>query len=288
MDTHEGGLRARLARRGGNGIARVVVLLCGLCVAGMAGAVEIRLNTGSSGKGLALGDPDPSVTWNYTGDFADPRYVAYVNNDPFFPPSSNAIQACHLRDGTCRQGNNTNYGPDALADGVQPYQGVQFFYLDFDLPSNAVNVSLEVVLVGADDRVGLGLNGNDVDFWGNNTVGGPGRIDGSDRYGAGFGIEPTRTNVFLRPGFNDPGIPFTLIDPALFNVGGENFVRLWVNNTNSRSNTAIARPMSFGDPSIVAFDSFLRFDLASVPEPATAALALLGLLAVGRASRPRG
>ena len=103
----------------------------------------------------------------------------------------------------------------------------------------------------------------------------------------GAGAQPGINPVTLQPGF---GIPdFTLSDPSHFVLGGTNVIRLWVNNTNSRSPTAIARSMRSGDPSIVAFDSTLRFEITSAPEPGTLLLALLGLAPLyGRRLRRTG
>ncbi len=250
-------------------------------------AIPIRINTGNDGKaGISRGAVDPGVTWNYTGDFNDARFASYVDNDPFFPgPTTKG--SCHMLGGNCRIGSNTAYGPDALAAGYPAYLGVQFFYLTFDLPSGATNVVLEVTEIGADDRVGLHLNGNEVNFWGN-LSGAPvsGRIDGSDVYAGtplGAGIQPSLNPVTLQSPFGFPD--FSLTDPLLFNIGDTNVLRLWVNNTNSRSPFAPAQRMHPGDPSLVGFDALLSFEVNSVPEPGTLTIFGLGLIGLCAARR---
>ena len=156
---------------------------------------------------------------------------------------------------------------------------------------DAIDVGLDVTVVGADDRVGFGLNGHDIAFWGNVDGGGTGRMDGSDKYAAtlGPGVEPTRpspTVTFLDPfPFTPPFSPFELTDPSLFVFGGTNVVRLWVNNTGTRNLSAVANPMSSGNPSVVGFDATLRFETAAAPEPATLALLGLGLAGIGWSRR---
>lgn len=261
-------------------IARLLLaaMLVVFMAPGGASATVLRLNTGNIAKpGVPRGAVDPGVTWNYTGDFNTARFASYVGNDPAFPGAT-SILSCHMLGGNCRPGSNTNYGPDVPA-GYPAYLGVQFFYLAFDLPANAINVSLMVTTIGADDRVGLHLNGNAIDFWGNHSGGPlPGRIDGSDVYAStslGAGVQPGLNPVTLQSGFGFPG--FTLTDPSQYALGGTNVIRLWVNNTGTRNPTASARPMRNGDPSVIAFDSLLSFDVATVPEPSTTLLLLLGL-----------
>jgi hypothetical protein len=243
-------------------IASTVVLIAGFLAVLLfpteALATSVRLNTGNEGKpGVVRGAVDPGVTWNYTGDFNTSRFNSYVDNDPFFPGAT-TVGTCHMLGGNCRLGSNTNYGPDVTA-GHPAYLGVQFFYLSFDLPANAINVSLEVTNIGADDRVGMHLNGNEIGFWGNHSGAAQnGRIDGSDVYAGtslGAGVQPSLNPVSLQSPFGFPD--FTLNNISLFLLGDTNVIRLWVNNTNSRNPFAAARPMSSGDPSLVGFDSVL-------------------------------
>jgi hypothetical protein len=262
-----------------------LLIALALVVPAPVDAVAIRVNTGNVDKPLGRGAPDPSVTWNYTGDFDDARFVSYVDNDPVFPGPTTVV-TCHFVSGNCRTSNNSQYGSDVPVP-YPAYRGVQFFYLTFELPAPAMAIALDISVVGADDRIGLGLNGHEIGFWGNVNGTGFGRMDGSDIYAGtsiGPGVEPTRTSgVFFQNPFGFPGLVLT--DPSQFLVGQTNVLRLWVNNTGFRSFTNSARPMSSGDPSVAAFDATVNFTLAQVPEPSTLLLLSLGFVGLGYSGR---
>ena len=61
-------------------------------------AESIIINTGYNNKpGIVSGQPDPVFSWNYTGNFSDPRYNAYTYGDP--TRDFGATHDCHMGGG---------------------------------------------------------------------------------------------------------------------------------------------------------------------------------------------
>ncbi len=230
-----------------------------------ADTVTIPFNSGSSGKGLNPGDVDPSFTWNKTGNFSDLRFQAYVFNNfnPWwcalgFP----ATLTCNINQGICNAvvnptnlcfASNTSiplFGPDVPIGTID--QGIEYYYLTFDLPAGATNVSLQFTLLVADDRLQLQLNGSLIGYWGGS--GGNGRMDG-------LGSEPTIPYplVFFNP--NNVNRP-VVTDQSLFNIGGQNVLRFWTNNTGTTSVSAPARQRSGGDPSALQVFGTVTYEVA--------------------------
>ncbi len=229
-----------------------------------ATTVIVPVNTGSFGKGLNPGDVDPNFTWNKTGDFSDPRFQAYVFNNfnPLWCPAGfPQTLTCNINQGFCNAKTNLAdpctgsdfflplFGPDVPAGTTD--QGIEFYYLTFDLPAGVTNVKLDFSvggLMAADDRLQFQLNGNVIGYWGGS--GGTGRMDG-------LGSQPSLTGVVFNA--NNANRP-VVTNQSLFNIGGQNVVRFWVNNTFTTSVGAAARPRGPGDPSALAVRGTLSYD----------------------------
>ena len=231
-----------------------------------ATTVIVPVNTGSFGKGLNPGDVDPNFTWNKTGDFSDLRFQAYVFNnfntlwcDAGFPQTL----TCNINQGFCNAKTNLAdpctgsdfflplFGPDVPAGTTD--QGIEFYYLTFDLPAGVTNVKLDFSvggLMAADDRLQFQLNGNVIGYWGGS--GGTGRMDG-------LGSQPSLTGVVFNA--NNVNRP-VVTNQSLFNIGGQNVVRFWVNNTGTTSVGAVARPRGGFDPSALQVRGTLSYDEA--------------------------
>lgn len=216
------------------------------------------------GHGQAPGAVIPAFTWNYSGNYADARRAVYRLNVPGFSNSMNDL-ATVCTSGRC--GSNDFDG----AQGAE-YAGYEFIYFGFSLPANAVSVALHFVSVAADDRVAVDLNGHILGAWGGRSYTPPLTIstmlDGSGLHSAQF-LGPTALNLSYN-------------DPAWFNAGGENYIRFWINNTNSTNVGATARNHSGdGDPSALSTLGTIQYDAVTpseIPEPSAGYLVLAGLL----------
>jgi hypothetical protein len=239
-----------------------------------AGPISVNLSSGTfANPGLVAGSAHSTgtaITWNYTGNFADPRYVAYVSTFASGPPNNFQIfHTTHMANGAAT--SNTAYGPDVPL-GTPAYTGVEFYYVTFSLPSDATNVALNFSRIGADDRMQFLFNGQLMGYWGGNIQGAIGKMDG-------IGSQPDVLNV----AFNRGNVLPSLTNQSLFNIGGVNVMRFWVNNTNSTSVAAEAiQHSSSGDPSTLDIRAVLTYDTAAVvPEPATFVLSATAVLALG-------
>ena len=243
----------------------IVALVAGITSTAQAASFTIPLNTGTSGKnGVNSGEPDPAFTWNYTGNFADPRYQAYTAGN-----SSTWIMA-----GGDLSANN-HYGPDVPV-ATPSYQGVAFLYFTFDLPAEATNVKLNLNSVFGDDRVVLSLNQRD--------LGGFSPYLSSSSVPTA-GVMMDANLKYVSHTFVSSSGPYTYNDQSLFNIGGHNVFRFWQNNTNSVDPSAPAHVNSYYDGSDIAISGAVSYttlntEFASVPEPASS-WALLAIGAIG-------
>ena len=202
------------------------------------------------GHELAPGAAIPNFTWNYSGNYGDPRLPAFH--------ASFSDHICIGPAGAC--GSNNNDG----AAGNE-YAGFEFVYFTFNLPAGAVNVALRFDDFDADDRSALGVNDTQIGgFKSTAAIGGTLVTNMKDSSGV-------HNVLFLRP-------PLPVINnQALFHPG-ENFLTFWVNNTNSLNLNASAIPhVSSGDPSALRIRGGVTYDLQTIPEPAPMALLALGI-----------
>lgn len=213
------------------------------------------------GHGLTAGQQDPAFTWNYTGNFADPR----LNTNILAFNNNNQITICPQ--GSC---GSENYGFG------QTYAGYEFMYFGFLLPVDAVNIILHFSYATIDDRAVIDLNGHTLGGWGGTYSVAPGttvqQLDGSGNHTVAFTGPPTLSSTDFST-------------QAWFNPGAENYIRFWINNTGTGINGTATPHGSYYDPSAMQTYGYIAFDQSQIPEPGTIVLAGLGLLAVGLGSR---
>jgi len=211
------------------------------------------------GHGVAAGAAVPGFTWNYSGNYADPRSGALH--------ASFTDHICIGPGGACGSNNNDGVAGDE-------YTGYEYYYFTFSLPSTAANVRLLFEDFDGDDRAVLGVNGTQIGgFKSTAAAGGTTITTMKDASG-------NHTVLFQRP-----PVP-AITNQSLFHAG-ENHFSVWVNNTFSGlSGNAIAHAGSF-DPSVIRLRGAVTFDTATVPEPTVFSLFGLGLAWLGLRVRGR-
>ena len=212
------------------------------------------------GHGLPKDSAYPVFTWNYTGNYADPRVSAYIldfNNN-------NQVTICP--NGSCGA-NGGNYGFN------RTYSGYEFIYFGFTLPADAINVALKLDSAVFDDRAVVDLNGHVLGTWGINGLSyAPGTIvqqyDGAGAHNVALSGQYAASNL-------------TFSDQSWFNPGA-NYLRFWMNNTGCGVGCNPPIPNSYFDPSAMQAYGRITFDIANgaVPEPGTVLLVGLALIAV--------
>ncbi|HBB33651.1 MAG TPA: hypothetical protein DDZ80_24975 [Cyanobacteria bacterium UBA8803] len=229
-----------------------------------AESLIVPINTGTSGKpGINSGDIDPSFTWNYTGNFSDPRYQAYTHD----------LSGSWIMDGGDLWFNN-HYGSDVPVE-MSSFQGVAFLYYTFDLPSEATNVKLNFSNLLADDRLVVSLNetelGGFTPWIDKSTIPTPGVMMDAD------------LNHVSQTFFSSSG-PYIFDDQNLFNIGKQNVLRFWYNNTGSRNPQAFAKPLADdprSDAAVLGVHGTLSYENSDAPQSVPEPSSVLGLLIVG-------
>jgi hypothetical protein len=162
----------------------------------------------------------PAWTWDYTGTHSGSGtvYHGLINNSA----SSNTAltnAACPLPD--CSSNDNGNF------------KGWYFLYFNFALPSDATNVVLHLNYLDADDRVVLSVNNTQLGGFAYSQHG----VVGTNPGYATFQMDDasgTHSVAFFNT--YDIASPFhyPLAYPNLsYTLGGENYLRFWVNDTHS-------------------------------------------------------
>jgi hypothetical protein len=194
----------------------------------------------------------PGWTFNYTGNFTDTRYPAYMS----------AFNTTYLCVGPTPLPSNYDCNTDDLIPPAgNDYAGFEYLYFPFTLPAGATNVRLYINFLNADDRLVFALNGTDYGMFDDLLPGNP----------------DLSTNVVMAGASGN--VPYTVVhnsqngvqetSPALFNIGGVNYLRVWINNTGNPDpgqGTAVARNGS--NPSGLNFWGYVTY---SMPTPAAAA-----------------
>jgi hypothetical protein len=215
-----------------------VLSLTVVIVAGTADAATFTLNANTSGNASA---------WVITGAGA-------VN-----APAMQRSGEISITDTAHEDGNFISGGSLAQFDGA--------WYADFlfNLPADATNVSLVFSGLRGDDKTVLMLNGSIVGDNGSNGL--PAR---------------TGTGLFVyAPGGADVNYTFVGVTDATlttgFILGGQNDLRLIVNNTNSSDLSTHAKTFQgTGDATDVSMAGTISFDSNTVPEPAPLSMIAFG------------
>ncbi|MBD2667179.1 hypothetical protein B6N60_04565 [Richelia sinica FACHB-800] len=228
-----------------------------------AATITVPINTGIAGKtGMNIGNPDSSFTWNYSGNYQDPRYPTYGFNDDFSWIMKNNI------------GSNNDYGSD-VPGNMPSFYGVAHIYHTFELPKDATDIKLDFTAIAADDRVVLDINGNEV---GRYAFALPAHSSASGRMMDG-------NKNYVPKQFDGNGWEgFKFNNQNLFNVGGINVLRFWVNNTFSTDPNAPAKALSSqaGDLAWTNFKGTLSYTIPD-SQPVPESSATLGLVFFGAA-----
>lgn len=207
------------------------------------------------GHGLTEGQSDPAFTWNYTGNYADPRIPANI----LVFNANNQVTIC--TNGACGSSQEYGFG--------RTYTGYEFIYYGFQLPADATNITLNLIS-WVDDREIVDLNGNVLGGWG--MYGSAGataqQLDGSG------------THLVTFDGPN--GIPQTFSTQSWFTPGGENYLRFWINNTGNGIYGNAWPHGSYFEPSALQTYGTITFDTpaGTVPEPGGLVPGGLGLVAL--------
>jgi hypothetical protein len=155
------------------------------------------------------------------------------------------------------------------SDGDSPasqFNGFWYADADFQLPSNASSVSLVFSTLRADDRVVLELNGNIL----------------GDYFLNGLYANPPLTGLGVMSLTSGDDAPYTFTGISSgtitsgFILGGENDLRMIVNNTGQAVLTA---PTVSGGPTHAELTALVSY---SVPEPGALALSCIGSIALLR------
>lgn len=242
-------------------LATTFTSVFGIILSAQAATINVPINTGTTGKaGLKTGAVDPVFTWNYTGNYQDPRYQTYIVDD-------NSNLTWIMKGGNISF--NNNYGAD-VPSNMPSFYGVAYLFNTFELPQDATNIQLDFSAIASDDRVVLSLNGNELT---RTAFALPAYTSASGKMMDGNGNYVSKT--FDGNGWEGN---FNFNNPNLFNIGGTNIVKLWVNNTDSTDPNANAIPLkNLAWTDIRGNLSYSTPDPKSVPEASTT----LGLLALG-------
>ncbi|MEA5517092.1 hypothetical protein [Nodularia sp. UHCC 0506] len=204
------------------------LLSLGIQIPAHAAILNIPINTGTMGKpGIKSGDADSNLTWNFTGSYLEPRYQSYAVNSNF---------SWIMKGGDIN--SNNNYGSD-VPNNMPDFYGVTYLYYTFELPKDATGISLDFSTIVADDRVVLSLNDNELGSY---------ALALSD-YDSVLGVMMDGNQKYISKNFDGNGWEgsFFFDDPSLFNLGGINFLRFWVNNTSKLDPNAPAQAISSKD-----------------------------------------
>lgn len=217
------------------------------------------------GHHQAVGTHIPAFTWNYSGNYSDPRLETY--NYRLF---NSLVSVC--TNGACAAGGDYGFG--------QTHPGYEFIYFGFALPSGALNVVLHLDRVTVDDRAIVDLNGHRLGGWGGTYNVTPGSTQ-QMLDGTGYHAEA----------FTGPNLAQNLVfaDSSWFNAGGVNYLRFWINNTGTGI-IGSAYPNSYEDPSALNTYGRITFDQPlsdEVPETRDLFLTGIGLLALTLLRRRR-
>jgi hypothetical protein len=223
------------------------------------------------GHGASGTSAVPGWSWNYTGNHADARYPAYMS-------AFNSIYMC-IGPTPLPDLYNCD-SDDNLPPGGNDYSGYEYVYFTFELPANASNVLLWIGDQNADDRHVFSLNGQDFGVF---KPVGPGNPDQSATVTMTGAGGSTVFNVIRN---SQNGLLVT--NQGAFNIGGSNYVRVWINNTgypDPRDGSAV--PHSIGGPSGFNLWGYVTYDTPGVvaeptPVPVLTPLGLgLGSLLIG-------
>ena len=160
--------------------------------------------------------------------------------------------------------SNISFSSDDKEDGTfvagadaAAFDGAWYADLDFFLPANATNVTLSFNNLTVDDRVVLELNGVII-----GDAGFGGTTDSKGRMAFNLDAPLTETD------FDFDGANSGTVTTG-FTLGGENDLRLIVNNTNQGADlkAAAAGFQTSGDATLVGLNATVSF--SAVPEPAT-------------------